>query len=69
MSVTDLSKAKEERTPHCEYCGKKEHKGVYECPRIKAIEYRDDGETICIRFWGPGDVPNPGRGVVADWKI
>lgn len=50
--------------PRCQYCGEPFHKGV--CPRVKSIEYHDNGYTIkrvelhplvqpCEHEWAPID--------------
>jgi tRNA(Ile2) C34 agmatinyltransferase TiaS len=61
MSVTDIKKARDEKKPHCEYCGEEEHKGEYQCPRIRKVEIDHDEQVITIYFFRPDDIRADGQ--------
>lgn len=63
MKAVDLGKAREERKPPCEYCGQEEHKGSFQCPRIKSVKYDNENDTITVYLHGPVHLPGDGPGV------
>ena len=60
--VTDLEAIRAEKAPVCEYCGEPEHKGTFECPRIKSVKYDSDEDTVQVFFYPPGYKPVAGGG-------
>ena len=60
--VTDLEAIRAEKAPICEYCGGPEHKGTFECPRIKSVTFDNEEDTVTIRFHPDGFNSVAGRG-------
>ena len=53
--VTDLEAVRCEKAPLCDYCGGPEHKGTFECPRIKSVTFDNEEDTITIRLYPTAD--------------
>lgn len=51
--VTNLEEVRAEKTPVCDYCGEPDHKGTFECPRIKQVKFDNDEDTVTITLWHP----------------
>jgi tRNA(Ile2) C34 agmatinyltransferase TiaS len=51
--VTNLEEVRAEKTPLCDYCGEPDHKGTFECPRIKTVKFDNDEDTVTITLWHP----------------
>ncbi len=52
--VTELEAVRCEKAPVCDYCGGPEHKGAFECPRIKSVTFDNEEDTVTIRLWPEG---------------
>lgn len=68
-------------TTECRWCGETHPKGI--CPKVKAIKFADDGETVKrVEFMTPRDcmpangwqmgafsqpIPSPGRNPIQPW--
>jgi tRNA(Ile2) C34 agmatinyltransferase TiaS len=61
--VTDLGEARAEKTPPCDYCGEPEHKGAFQCKRIKSIKFDNENDIIHVYLHPEGvTVPVAARG-------
>lgn len=60
MKPIDLGKAREERKAPCDYCGEEEHKGAFQCPRIKSVTFDNEQDTVTVRLYGSIDIPGDG---------
>lgn len=59
--VTDLEAVRSEKAPICEYCGGPEHKGAFECQRIRSVTFDNEEDTVTIRLYPEGFKPVAGR--------
>jgi tRNA(Ile2) C34 agmatinyltransferase TiaS len=51
--VTNLEEVRAEKTPLCDYCGEPDHKGAFQCPRIRSVKFDNEEDTVEIRLWHP----------------
>ena len=51
--VTNLEEVRAEKTTLCDYCGEPDHKGAFQCPRIRSVKFDNEEDTVEIRLWHP----------------
>lgn len=58
--VTDLEAIRAEKAAVCDYCGEPEHKGAFQCARIKSVTFDNEEDTVTIRLYPEGYKPMAG---------
>ena len=48
---TSLEVVRGKKAELCDYCGKPEHAGVWQCPRIKSVTFDNENDTVTVGLW------------------